>query len=119
MQLWNILSKEDLEKKWREKDYEWVTISFYQYAKIDNPQVFRDYLYSIWQKIDVLGRVYVATEGINAQITVPQQNFEQFRKELYEISFLDGVRLNLAVENGDTEFSFLKSKSTSGDFSLV
>ncbi|HNR85458.1 MAG TPA: rhodanese-related sulfurtransferase [Taishania sp.] len=108
MQLWNILSKEELEKKWREKGYEWVTISFYQYAKIDNPQVFRDYLYSIWQKIDVLGRVYVATEGINAQIAVPQQNFEQFRKELYEISFLDGVRLNVAVENGDTEFPFLK-----------
>lgn len=110
MQLWNTLSREDLEKKWREKGYEWVTISFYQYAKIDNPQIFRDYLYSIWRKIDVLGRVYVAKEGINAQISIPKQYFDQFKLELYEISFLNGVRLNIAVENGDVEFPFLKLK---------
>lgn len=110
MQLWNTLSREDLEKKWREKEYEWVTISFYQYAKIDNPQIFRDYLYNIWRKIDVLGRVYVAKEGINAQISVPKQHLDQFKLELYEISFLNGIRLNSAVENGDVEFPFLKLK---------
>lgn len=110
MQLWNTLSKEELEQKWREKGYEWVTISFYQYAKIDNPQIFRDYLYSIWQKLDVLGRVYVAKEGINAQISVPKHHVDQFRTELYEISFLNGIRLNIAVEKGDVEFPFLKLK---------
>lgn len=110
MQLWNTLSKEELEQKWRKKGYEWKTISFYQYAKIENPQVFRDYLYNIWQKIDVLGRVYVAHEGINAQIAVPEQHFEQFRNELYDISFLNNVRLNVAVDNGDAEFPFLKLK---------
>jgi UPF0176 protein len=110
MQLWNTLSKEELEQKWREKGYEWVTISFYQYAKIDNPQIFRDYLYGIWQKLDVLGRVYVAKEGINAQISIPKHHVEQFRSELYDISFLNGIRLNIAVENGDAEFPFLKLK---------
>ena len=75
MQLWNTLSKEELEEKWREKGYEWVTISFYQYAKIPNPRLFRDHLYQMWSKLDVLGRVYVATEGINAQISVPKHNF--------------------------------------------
>ena len=110
MQLCNKLSKEELEAKWRAVGHEWMTISFYQYAKIQNPNVFRDHLYMMWEKIDVLGRVYVATEGINAQIAVPKQNFEQFKKELYEISFLDGIRLNIAVENGDVEFPFLKLK---------
>lgn len=110
MQLWNTLSKEELEAKWREKGYDWVTVSFYQYAKIPNPQVFRDVLFNMWLKMDVLGRVYVATEGINAQISIPAQNVDEFRKELYEISFLNGIRLNFAVDDGDAEFPFLKLK---------
>lgn len=110
MQLWNTLSKEELEQKWREKGYEWLTISFYQYAKIDNPQIFRDHLYSILQKLDVLGRIYIAKEGINAQISVPKHNVDKFREDLYQISFLDGIRLNIAVENGKVEFPFLKLK---------
>lgn len=110
MQLWNTLSKEELEQKWREKGYEWLTISFYQYAKIDNPQIFRDHLYIILQKLDVLGRIYVAKEGINAQISVPKHNVDKFREDLYQISFLDGIRLNIAVEKGEVEFPFLKLK---------
>jgi UPF0176 protein len=110
MQLWNTLSKEELEQKWREKNYNWVTISFYQYAKIADPRAFRDELYSSWQKIDVLGRVYVAKEGINAQISVPEQYVDRFREELYQIPFLNGIRLNVAVDNGEVEFPFLKLK---------
>lgn len=110
MQLWNTLSKEELEEKWREKGYEWITISFYQYAKIPNPRLFRDHLYQMWSKLDVLGRVYVATEGINAQISIPKHNFEAFREATYSIDFLDGIRLNIAVEDGEVEFPFLKLK---------
>ena len=35
--------------------------------QILNPQIFRDYLFLHWNKIEVLGRIYVAHEGINAQ----------------------------------------------------
>jgi len=110
MKLCNQLSKEELEKKWREKNYEWITVSFYQYAKIYNPPFFRDFLYSNWESLDVLGRVYVATEGINAQISVPSHNMDQFRSELYQISFLDGVRLNIAVDTTPGSIPFLKLK---------
>jgi len=110
MKLCNQLSKEELEQKWRKKNYRWVTISFYQYAKIENPLFFRDFLYSNWEKMDVLGRVYVATEGINAQICVPEHNKEIFRDELYKISFLDGVRLNVAVDSKEADVPFLKLK---------
>lgn len=110
MQLWNTLSKEELEKKWREKGYDWVTISFYQYAKIANPRLFRDHLFQMWSEIDVLGRVYVAHEGINAQISVPAHHVDRFREELYQIDFLNGIRLNIAVEDGAAEFPFLKLK---------
>ncbi len=110
MQLWNTYSKEELEQRLREAGHEFVTISFYKYAKIANPQLFRDYLYQLLEKSNVLGRIYVANEGINAQISVPTNNLDQFRSDLYSIDFLDGVRLNVAVEEEGAEFPFLKLK---------
>lgn len=110
MQLWNTLSKEELEAKLRELGYEYVTVSFYQYAHIENPRLFRDHLFMMWSKLDVVGRTYVAKEGINSQIAIPSHNFEQFKNELYEIDFLNGIRLNIAVDNSEAEFPFLKLK---------
>ena len=81
MQLWNTLSKEDLEEKLRHSGHKFVTISFYQYAKIENPQIFRDHLFKMWSKLDVIGRTYVANEGINAQFTqtLGAQQLDHFR----------------------------------------
>jgi UPF0176 protein len=110
MQLWNTLSKEDLEKKLIESGYEFVTVSFYQYAKIENPRLFRDHLFQMWFKMDIVGRIYVAHEGINAQMSVPISNFKKFREELNEVSFLKDIRLNIAVEDGGVQFPFLKLK---------
>ena len=110
MQLWNTLSKEDLELKLKESGYKFVTMSFYQYAHIDNPQEFRDLLFLNWSKLNVVGRTYVAKEGVNAQIAVPSEFVNQFRVELDEISFLKGIRLNIAVDESEAEFPFLKLK---------
>ena len=110
MQLWNTLSKEELVKQLREKGYQFVTISFYHYAHIGNPRLFRDHLFQMWSKLDVVGRTYVAKEGINAQIAVPVSNLDQFREELYQIDFLNGIRLNYAVDDAEAEFPFLKLK---------
>lgn len=87
-----------------------VTLSFYQYAKIKNTQVFRDHLFLAWDALEVLGRTYVATEGINAQISLPADNLEEFREHLNTISFLNGIRLNVAVEQDDNSFLKLKIK---------
>lgn len=110
MQLWNTLSKEELEDKLRASGNQFVTISFYQYAKIENPRLFRDHLFQMWSKLEIVGRTYVAFEGINAQISVPTKSLEQFRTELYEIDFLNNIRLNIAVDAADVSFPFLKLK---------
>lgn len=108
MQLWNTLSKEELVEKLKERGTRFVTVSFYQYAQIPHPQVFRDHLFQMWSNLGIVGRTYVATEGINAQIGVPADKFQQFQDELYLISFLNGIRLNLAIDESDAEFAFLK-----------
>tara|TARA_Y100000385_G_scaffold291389_1_gene369071 strand:- start:21 stop:1058 length:1038 start_codon:yes stop_codon:yes gene_type:complete len=110
MRLWNNLNKEELEIQLQKHQHKYVTISFYKYAKIKNPELFRDHLYLMWSNINVVGRTYIATEGINAQIAVPSSFLNQFSKELYEIKFLNGVRLNYSIEDSEAEFSFLKLK---------
>jgi len=85
-----------------------TTISFYKYHHIDDPKAFRDELYLNLDKLGVLGRIYVASEGINAQISVPSENFDAFKTYLYSINFLHQVRLNVAVEDDGRSFFKLK-----------
>ena len=85
-----------------------VTISFYKYHNITDPQSFRDELYKNLDSFEVLGRIYVASEGINAQISVPTSNVEKFKAELYSYSFLNGIRLNIAVDDNGKSFFKLK-----------
>lgn len=109
-QLHNKYSREELLKRLEQEPGDRVTLSFYQYAKITDPALFRHNLYRDWESLGVLGRTYVAEEGINAQISVPRHNFEAFRDHLYEIPFLDGIRLNIAVEQFDKSFLKLTIK---------
>jgi UPF0176 protein len=62
----------------------------------------------MWEKLDVLGRIYIASEGINAQLSMPSQNLNEFKTKLDSIDFLKKIRLNVAVEQDN--FSFLKLK---------
>jgi UPF0176 protein len=64
-----------------------TTLSFYQYAKIHNPKQFRDQLFIAWNNLDALGRIYVAKEGINAQLSLPSMNFMKFQDYLNSISY--------------------------------
>ena len=86
-----------------------TTVSFYKYHQIEDSQGFRDGLFARWNDLGVLGRTYIASEGINAQISVPTENFEAFVKDLFTIDFLNGIRLNTAVDEGKS-FYALKVK---------
>ena len=108
MQLYNKLSAEERRALIKKAGNDRLTISFYKYFKINNIQEFRDQLFVDWEKLEVLGRTYVATEGINAQISIPANNLEKFKEQLYSIDFMKGIRLNVAVEQDS--FSFLKNK---------
>lgn len=109
-QLRNLLSKEDLERRMAADPRPRTTLSFYQYANIEQPHAFRDRLYEEWSALDVLGRVYVASEGINGQISLPTENLPAFRAALYAIPFLNGIRLNVAIEAEQKSFLKLKIK---------
>lgn len=108
MQLYNTLSAEERRELITKAGEDRLTLSFYQYAHLANPQELRDELFLKWEKLEVLGRTYIAKEGINAQISLPAKNIEAFREDLYTYKFLNGIRLNVAIEQDS--FSFLKNK---------
>lgn len=85
-----------------------TTLSFYKYHRLEDPKAFRDTLYLELDKLAVWGRIYMAYEGINAQISVPTTSFDAFRHYLNSISFLNGVRLNIAAEDNGKSFFKLK-----------
>ncbi|MCD1118927.1 oxygen-dependent tRNA uridine(34) hydroxylase TrhO [Chryseobacterium turcicum] len=106
MQLYNTLSAEERAQLIDEAGKQRLTLSFYAYAKIENPKKFRDDLFIAWNALDALGRIYVAHEGINAQMSIPADYLEDFRNTLEVYDFMKGIRLNVAVEQDN--HSFLK-----------
>lgn len=84
-----------------------VTISFYRYVKISDPQAFRSRLLEKWLTLECLGRIYVAHEGINAQMNVPKENWSEFNNWVQSQPELNGVPYKIAVEEGDKP-SFFK-----------
>lgn len=110
MALHNRVSRQELKDRIKQDPTPRTTISFYCYFKIEEPEVFRNTMYKELSELGVLGRIYVAHEGINAQISVPSANFEAFKNHLYSMDALYGLRLNIAVDDDGKSFYVLDIK---------
>tara|TARA_E500000178_G_scaffold353820_1_gene420796 strand:- start:3940 stop:4974 length:1035 start_codon:yes stop_codon:yes gene_type:complete len=110
MQLYNKLNKKERLDLINKAGGKRLTLSFYKYHNIKNPNIFRNHLFVEWNKLNVLGRIYVAHEGINAQLSVHSNKLIEFKKSIDNISFLKGVRLNIAIEHRNDAFLKLKIK---------
>ncbi|MGB2705173.1 MAG: rhodanese-related sulfurtransferase, partial [Chitinophagaceae bacterium] len=109
-QLHNRISRRELKERILNDTTPRTTISFYCYFKIEEPPVFRDELYAQLKELGVMGRIYLAEEGINAQISLPTANLDNFKKYLYSIEPLNGIRLNVAVDDDGKSFYVLDVK---------
>ncbi|RYE00069.1 MAG: rhodanese-related sulfurtransferase [Sphingobacteriales bacterium] len=110
--LHNRVSNEELKARMLAETTPRTTISFYKYFNIGDPQQFRDELYVKFEALKVFGRIYIAREGINAQVSVPEPDFEAFKETLYHFHpALAGIRLNLAVDDDGKSFWVLRMKT--------
>ncbi len=108
--LHNRVSQAELKKLLYAETEHRTTISFYQYFPVEDPKQFRDEMYRALNALKVFGRIYIAQEGINAQVSVPDSNVDAFRDYLYSIPALNGIRLNIAVDDDGRSFWVLKIK---------
>jgi UPF0176 protein len=102
--LHNKYDKATLQKKLDSENFKRVTLSFYRYVYIDNLELYRADLYRRLDELGILGRVYVAHEGINAQISIPEHNFEAFKNLLEADANLKAMPLKIAVEDNGKSF---------------
>jgi UPF0176 protein len=106
MELHNKYDKDTLRKRLESEQFRRITLSFYRYVIIDPVEDYRNAIYQRLDSLGVLGRIYVAREGVNAQISVPEPRYNEFIQLLQEDPHLSGVPLKIAVE--DNGKSFLK-----------
>ncbi|KAG0346580.1 hypothetical protein BG004_001381 [Podila humilis] len=82
---------------------DYVTLSYYQFRPIDTKDLLKIQYYFLkdLRAMDIVGRIYVSAEGINAQISCPKERVEEFKK--YYSShwpIFDKIRFNLAMTEG-------------------
>lgn len=110
MQLYNKLSKEELVKEMEAEDFTRKTISFYRYVNFEDPKAYRDELFKKWFLLNCKGRIYIAKEGINAQMSVPEHNLDAFFTDINSRKELADMPIKWAVEDDGKSFYKLTIK---------
>ena len=105
--LYNKKSKTDLKKKLESETFLRETYSFYKYVSLENLQALRDKIYLDWDSLGVLGRVYIAEEGINAQISIPEYNVKKFKTNLYSHNTFNKINIKKAVQSGISFYNLI------------
>ena len=72
----------------------WIMTSFYTLRPIADVEALCKRLVAAWQPLGVLGRVYVAEEGVNAQVSVPNNMMELFEHTVAAVREFESVYLN-------------------------
>ena len=98
--LYNQKNKTDLMKEISGEKINRITCSFYKYVKIKNLNELRNNLYINWKSLDVLGRIYIADEGINGQVSVPENNFKKFKSNLMSHEIFKNINIKIAIVEG-------------------
>lgn len=111
MALHNKYDKQTLRKKLENESFVRKTVSFYRYVIIENAEELRDELYQKLEDIKVLGRIYLAKEGINAQISVPEPNWDSFQRLLFSYTEFKNIPFKIAVDDNGKSFLKLKIKA--------
>lgn len=110
MALYNRVNKNELKKRLMEESFKRITVSFYRYVIIENPQELRDELFKQWNDLKIFGRIYLAKEGINAQMCVPEFSWDEFKEKLHAHPYFKNIPFKIAVEDDGKSFYKLAVK---------
>lgn len=110
MILHNRVNKKELKERLMKESIKRITLSFYRYVKIEDPDMLRNEMFKQWSELNVFGRIYFAHEGVNAQLSVPETNFEKFKTQLYADKRFENVPFKIAVEDDGKSFYKLSVK---------
>ena len=104
--LLNRRNKKQLMHSLDKEQFERTTCSFYKYIKINDLINIRNQLYTKFIELHCLGRIYIAREGINAQVSVPTPNWDAFIYILDSFTEFNNMHIKPAVTH--SKYSFIK-----------
>lgn len=110
MPLYNSVDSKVLKANLMAEPFIRKTISLYRYFMLNNPQEFRDQLYREWADLNCFGRIYIAREGINAQMSIPEDNFGAFQQSLIKYPIFNQIPIKYAIEDNGKSFYKLSIK---------
>ncbi len=110
MHLYNRKNREVLKKQLMEENFSRTTLSFYRYVRIEDPENLRNELFREWTGLNCFGRIYIAKEGINAQMSVPEHHLSVFLEKLRQHSGMEQMPVKYAVEDNGKSFFKLTVK---------
>lgn len=110
MRLYNIVDSKVLKEALLSETFVRKTVSFYRYFNIDKPQEFRDRIYQDWADLNCFGRIYIAREGINAQMSIPESNYAAFLETLKKYPIFGQIPIKFAIEDNGKSFYKLTIK---------
>jgi len=96
----DMRSRKERKREVENDGVERITLSFYKYVQFEDPEAIRDELFARWSELGCLGRIYVASEGINAQMNVPKANWQQFDAYMKSRDWARDIPFKIAVEEG-------------------
>ncbi len=102
----NNKSREELLADLEQENFQRTTLSFYRYVHITEPHTLRDKMYEKLESLGCRGRIYLAHEGINAQMNVPTHHWDAFNEYIQSQAEFAGIPYKIAVEQDN--LSFLK-----------
>ena len=106
-QLYNKKGKKDLEKDLSNEMFDRVTLSFYRYIELKELNTFRNKLYKDFIDLNVLGRIYISEEGINAQISIPENKYNDFVNYIYSYKEFKNIQIKNAVQEGNSFYKLI------------
>lgn len=110
MFLYNRVNKKILKERLNQDQTPRITLSFYRYVLLSNLSELRDELFKHWSELGILGRIYIAREGVNAQLSLPTIYLDTFKDWLNNDVRFTNMTLKIAIEDNGKSFFKLAIK---------
>ncbi len=105
--LFNTVNRELLKKALINEPFKRITASFYKYFEVDSPSRFRIKIYTELDQLKIFGRIYIAKEGINAQVSVPEHKWSAFFEVIKKMKELENISIKKALNNGRSFYKLI------------
>ena len=106
----NRVNKEEMKRRMLAETFKRKTISFYRYVIIEDTATFRNKLFIDLDSLQCFGRIYIAHEGVNAQMSFPEHQHENLMQLLNSYKELENIPIKYAVEDDGKSFYKLTIK---------